>query len=184
MISRILADIPQVVKQSSGGSGNQTPKFLILSPNIQTAECRYVLKSISSVRLKQLSLYEESQVSAFKWFQHVSCGVWFREESKSKYPCLANFIRPMPPACWPENKTTHARNLGLCRGPSLVSVHVAWGFSQFSKKKKDLDYSAHQFNNWTLTFSIVIIMKYNFFTLKALLYSLIFSNKKIFNQLF
>lgn len=74
MTDRILADIPQVVKQSSDGSGNQTPKFLSLSPNIQIAECRYVLKSISSVHLKQLSIYEERQVLAFQWFQHVSCG--------------------------------------------------------------------------------------------------------------
>lgn len=53
MTSRILADIPQVVKQSPGGSGNHTPKFLILSPNTHTAECRYVLKSVSSVHLEQ-----------------------------------------------------------------------------------------------------------------------------------
>lgn len=75
MTSRILGDIPQVVKQSSGGSGNQTPRFLILSPNTQTAECRYVLKSISSVHLKQLPVCEVRQVSALKWFQHVSRGV-------------------------------------------------------------------------------------------------------------
>ncbi|KAK2108964.1 Methyl-CpG-binding domain protein 5 [Saguinus oedipus] len=40
LTSRILGDIPQVVKQISVGSGNQTLQFQILDPNTQTAKCR------------------------------------------------------------------------------------------------------------------------------------------------
>lgn len=153
MTDRILADIPQVVKQSSDGSGNQTPKFLSLSPNIQIAECRYVLKSISSVLLKQLSIYEERQVQHLYGSSTCPVVIWVREESKSKCPCLANFTRPVPPACCPlaGQRTKPSMPRTLASDEDRVLSVSMWPvvFHRFRRTKKDLDDFAHQLNNKT-----------------------------------
>lgn len=64
--------------------------------------------------------------------------------------------------------------LSVSLGQLIPSVAL-WFFT-ISKKQKDWDYSANQLNN-SLTFSNVIVIKYNFFTSKPLLYSLFFSSK-------
>ena len=146
-----LVTFPQVVKKSSDGSGHQTqsvPQSQSKHSNCWMQVCYEIHQSyiyLNTFQFMKLDVYQHLSGSSM-------CPVvWFREEFKIKCPdrqissgpCL---LRPLTTAHLFTTEQKHS-NWGLCRGASL-----SWpcGFSQFSKKQKDLDYSAKQLNNWSL----------------------------------